>query len=177
MEAVHSVATSVAGGNPVTFIISSLPNLMKRLSRGFTLIELLLVIGIIAIIASIVIIAINPTRQLGQARDAQRRSDLNTILNAVYQYAIDHNGALPSSTDIPTAPDKKEICLAGESLSTCVRLDTLSGAYIVKVPNDPSITDLTTATGSKYFISKDANGRITVSGNAETAGVTISVTR
>ena len=71
--------------------------LMKlRLSReGFTLIELLLVIGIIAILASIVIVAINPTKQMGDARNAQRRSDVNTILNAVYQYAIDNNGTMP----------------------------------------------------------------------------------
>ena len=68
---------------------------MKTSRKGFTLIELLLVIGIIAILAAIVIVAINPTRQLGQARNAQRNSDVNTLLNAIWQYAIDNSGNMP----------------------------------------------------------------------------------
>ena len=53
--------------------------------KGFTLIEILIVIGIIAILSSIVIIAVNPARQFAQARDTKRQSDVNAILNAVYQ--------------------------------------------------------------------------------------------
>jgi prepilin-type N-terminal cleavage/methylation domain-containing protein len=140
--------------------------------RGFTLIELLLVIGIIAILASIVIVAINPTKQLGDARDAQRRSDVNTILNAVYQYAIDNSGNLP--TGIPTG-SPSEICSTGAATCVGVDLDVLTGSYLVRIPVDPQTT---TGTGTNYFIVQDANGRITVSApGTEQAETDISVTR
>src|SRR3972149_586779 len=67
---------------------------MKNLKKngGFTLIEILVVIGIIAILAVIVLIAINPARQFAQARDTQRTSNVNAILNAVGQYLADNKG-------------------------------------------------------------------------------------
>ncbi len=152
--------------------------------RGFTLIELLLVIGIIAILAAVVIVAINPTKQLGDARNAQRRSDVNTILNAVYQYAIDNQGNLPAGVPTGTA---KEVCQtdvvnAGSVCgSTYVELRTLTGSYVVKMPKDPqrpvysAVTR--TNTGTNYFIVQAANGRITVTAPGAEQGATITVTR
>jgi len=141
--------------------------------RGFTLIELLLVIGIIAILASIVIVAINPTKQLADARDAQRRSDVNTVLNAVYQYAIDNNGDLP--TGIPTgAGNALEICQTDSSDCTgLLSLDVLTGTYVVALPVDPGGPD---NEGTDYTIYQNADGRITVSAPEAENGA-ISVTR
>ena len=152
-----------------------------RFSSGFTLIELLLVIGIIAILASIVIVAINPTKQLGDARDVQRRADVNTILNAVYQYAIDNNGALPGN--ITTT--EKEVCRATTAPAACilagptgngVNLRMLSGAYVVSIPTDPQAPS--TSTGTNYTIVKDSSNRVTVKAwRTEQEATAISVTR
>ncbi|MFH1444249.1 MAG: type II secretion system protein [Candidatus Peregrinibacteria bacterium] len=152
---------------------TSLPTRAAR--SGFTLIELLLVIGIIAILASIVIVAINPTKQMGDARNAQRRSDVNTILNAVYQYAIDNSGAMPGclGEDPPTGGS---ICVKG---STCTgvaggcNLDALTTSYIVDLPRDPSGA---TGNDTNYDVAI-TSGRVTVSAPQAEQDQTISVTR
>lgn len=150
-------------------------NASSQTRRGFTLIELLLVIGIIAILASIVIVAINPTKQLGDARDAQRRSDVNTILNAVYQYAIDNNGNLPSG--LPAAGTEAQICATGQTScdSSSVSLDVLTGSYLVDIPVDPSAPS--NSSGTNYFITQDENGRITVRAGGVEQAESITVTR
>jgi len=116
---------------------------MTKKSRGFTLLEILLVVGIIAILAGIVILAINPSRQLAQARDAQRLSDIKQINNALVQYYIDHN-EYPAG--VPTTT-MEEICDTGEATSTlpgdCIGyadLTPLVPTYVVSMPKDPQGT-------------------------------------
>ncbi|MFA5799763.1 MAG: prepilin-type N-terminal cleavage/methylation domain-containing protein [Candidatus Peribacteraceae bacterium] len=144
------------------------------LRRGFTLIELLLVIGIIAILAAIVIVAINPTKQLGDARNAQRRSDVNTILNAVYQYSIDNSGNLPSTI----TGTSTEICKSGVNVvcGSLISLNVLTGAYLVALPNDPQAAPAGVTT--KYTILRDATTkRVTVAAPNQEQGASITVTR
>ena len=147
---------------------------MKKLfagSKGFTLLEVLLVIAIIAILAAIVIIAINPGKQLADARNAQRRSDVNTILNAVYQYAVD-TGSIPAAiTDTDT-----EVCKTGGTCTGLIDLGVLTtaGKYVVSIPTDPTGA---TTDGSGYNIIKTTTGRVTVSASSAENGASISVTR
>ena len=56
------------------------------MKKGFTLIELLIVIGILAILATTVVLVLNPAQLLAQARDTQRISDLSTLKSAVAVY-------------------------------------------------------------------------------------------
>lgn len=58
----------------------------KSTVKGFTLIELLIVIGILAILATVTLLVLNPAQMFAQARDSQRISDLNTIKSAISLY-------------------------------------------------------------------------------------------
>lgn len=71
---------------------------MKKV-KAFTLLEILLVVAAIAILAGVVIVAINPGKQLAQVRNTARRSDVSTILNAIYQYSLDNDGLFPANID------------------------------------------------------------------------------
>jgi prepilin-type N-terminal cleavage/methylation domain-containing protein len=145
---------------------------IKR-QKGFTLLEILLVVAAIAILAGIVIVAINPAKQLGDTRNAQRKADVNTIINAVYQYAIDNNGIIPTSI----SATQTEICKTGGTCSGLIDLSvlTINEKYITAIPNDPSGS--CDANGVCYEILKTANGRITVVAPDAEQGVIISVTR
>ena len=149
---------------------------MKKLLRsqkGFTLIEILLVVAAIAILAGIVIVAINPGKQLGDTRNAQRRSDVTTILNAVYQYYLDNNGIIPASITATST----EICAEGAAnCNSVIDLSVLTAnqKYLVAVPQDPQKV---TANGNGYMISKSAYGRITVSAPLAEQSAVITVSR
>ncbi|MDD4784100.1 MAG: prepilin-type N-terminal cleavage/methylation domain-containing protein [Candidatus Paceibacterota bacterium] len=57
--------------------------------KGFTLVELMIVIAILAILAAIVIFALNPAELFRRARDSQRMSDLRVLSSAISYYLAD----------------------------------------------------------------------------------------
>ncbi|MDA0207939.1 MAG: prepilin-type N-terminal cleavage/methylation domain-containing protein [bacterium] len=153
---------------------------MNQAQKGFTLIEILLAVSAIAILAGIIILALNPPVQLGETRNAQRSSDINIIMNAAYQYARDNNGTLPAS--IPEDSDCagtaiNEICTTGAASCTgLVDLSvlTLNETYLVSLPLDPQGSGANTA---GYHIAKSSNGRLTVCAPDAERSATISATR
>jgi len=128
-------------------------------------------------LAAIVIVAINPARQFASARNAQRWSNVNTILNAVYQYAADNNGSLPTTISTTVA----EIYRTGVTGTSTALVDlsplTDAEKYLTSMPVDPSCPTGCNTSGTGYFINKSANGRITVNATNTELSSTVSVTR
>ncbi len=138
---------------------------MKKTSRnkGFTLIEILVVIGIIAVLAAIVIVAINPARQFAQARDTQRTSNLNSILNAIGQRIADNRGTFEGT--MAGGAECSKIPSATTTILTTTgpeegKIGCLVPTYISALPIDPSMPAGSTDTGYKFF--QDGNGRVHV---------------
>ncbi|MBU2632269.1 type II secretion system GspH family protein [Patescibacteria group bacterium] len=149
----------------------------QKIQRGFTLIELLIVIGILAILLAITLIAINPQRQFQMANDTQRKSDVNAVLNAISQYVTEHNGQLPAGITATSSA----ISAAGADLCT-----TLAPTYIADLPVDPiagvkadATKPCTDAANNAYvtgYTVSANNNRVTVSAVGEIT-TDISVTR
>ena len=139
--------------------------MIKHNKKGFTLIEILLVLAILAILAGIVIVAISPAQQLRSAANDQRRADINTIMNAIYQYSIDNGGALPPAIAALPAGFDVELCKSDRICNTneplvdatgpladakylnfgaTVALNVLVPRYVASLPIDP------TANGCSY---------------------------
>lgn len=154
-----------------------------RENKGFTLLEILLVVAAIAILAGIVIIAVNPAKQSGDTRNLQRSSDANTLLNAIWQYSIDNNGNLPAGIDavdstfqvIGTATSGCDTtCGSASTTASCVDLTAeLVPDYIVAIPLDPQSAS---TTNTDYYINKVGN-RLTVGVCDPEQGTAIEVTR
>lgn len=157
-------------------------NCLKYFKRqsGFTLIELLVVIGILAILLSIVLIAINPARQFGQANDTRRRSEVTQILNAIGAYAADNRGVLPAAISALADNTATPIASGVGNADICTDLVT---NYIPALPQDPlqgtgtAITDCTAAYNTGYTVAHDASGRVTVSAPLYEGDTAISNTR
>ncbi|MFZ1987677.1 MAG: type II secretion system protein [Minisyncoccia bacterium] len=160
-----------------------------RVRSGFTLIEVLVVIGIIAILAAVVLVALNPARQFAEARNAQRQSNVTTLLNAIGQRIADNKGIFEGTYTIgsdtytcPTLTVDTVYNITSTSGAGNIDLSCLTPTYIpASLPFDPSATGAswTSATNydSKYSVKKDANGRYTITAPAAELGQTISVTR
>ena len=99
-----------------------LPSTVKN-GAGFTLIELLVVISIIGILAGLTLSSYSGAQK--QARDSQRRSDLNQYRNALEVYAGANNLKYPGYTTRAVA-----------STTLCSKLS----AMMSSCPADPQAT-------------------------------------
>jgi type IV pilus assembly protein PilA len=143
--------------------------MINKNKKGFTLIELLIVIGIIAILAGIVLVAVNPAQQFGKANDSERKSEIAMVLSAVYQYQTSPTarGALPVcetgagdiAQDIPECGVEYIGAMelgTGDTEIDCT--SALVASYLRELPIDPSSGYDAVASG--YWICQDTSGTV-----------------
>ena len=115
-------------------------DLTVRNKKGFTLFEILITILILITLFLIVLWALDPAKQLSKTRNAQRMTDVDTILKAVYQYSIDHDGVFPTSI----TEEEREICQIDAFCDEGIDLSELTNGkiYLPKIPVDPRVVTL-----------------------------------
>lgn len=143
----------------------------KNTNKGFTLLEILLTIVIIGILATIVLVAINPNRQISQSRNLARQASINDIYNALQQYKAVNRGNL----DINLSSNYTEICDTGvltvddnlPSANYCdgkIDLRFLVPTYLNEIPKDTDTLEGSTG----YQLAVDSSNQISVrADNAE----------
>ncbi len=156
----------------IIYIIHNMNNIYKRnKNKGFTLIEILVVIGIIGILAAVVLVAVNPSRQFKQARDSQRLANINTILNAIGQNIADHQGNLFCPDTGVTSVSSQEKMIGTDPIVGFDAADCLVPEYLSKLPFDPDTTRSAYISDDNYYtgykIQAGEAGRITVTATGE----------
>lgn len=139
--------------------------------QGFTMLEILLVVASIGILMSIVILAVNPAKQLAQVRNAERQAEITAVLQKVWEYNLDYGYFPQTITQTPL-----EICKA--SAQDCTDMVDLSvlvdEGYLLEIPIDPSSAS---PNGTGYGIFKTPQDRITITAPGAERGAIIELTR
>ena len=118
---------------------------------GFTIVELLIIIVVIAILATISIVAYSGIQ--ARARDNVRKTDLSNIAKAVELYRAD-NGVLP--------PNQQGWCTNIYSTTYPQFLNAIS-PYIPNVPHDPLYAN----TRQDYFYKQNSATGYTLASELE----------
>jgi len=134
--------------------------------RGFTLIELLIVIGILAILATTVVLVLNPAQILQESRDTQRIADLRSITEAIALAGIANPQGFTTTAAQCTVsgscnPFSGGTCTGGAGTCTVVTSRAVTGTGWVAfnfgtnptmsvLPIDPTNTACTATAGFCY---------------------------
>ncbi|MFA5129804.1 MAG: type II secretion system protein [Patescibacteria group bacterium] len=140
--------------------------LFKKQMKGFTLIELLIVIALIAILAGAIIVALNPARQFALARNSERASHLNAILNLISQNTVENHGSFTCAAGvIPTTTSTMTSVAAADNYDLCT---CLIPTYTNALPYDPS------AAGAHFASCTDYSTGYTIVRNASSSRITLT---
>ena len=164
--------------------------------KAFTLIELLIVIAIIAMLAAVIFVALDPLQRFQDSRDAARYTDVESIAHAIELDQVDNGGNFIQEIEDITANQwymivdgaKNNNCNDNNIYcdqdvyedNNCVDLGGLvDEGYLGQIPISSSgdvdevewdIGNLDNDEGTGYVLKKNTNGSVTVQ-SCESEGV------
>ena len=126
------------------------------MKKGFTLIELLVVIAVLGILASVVLVAINPSERINEANDSGKKNDVSQIATELESYFTNNQGSYTGATSttlvsggyLKRYPTTSTVVIATGGASS-VAYATLQAA---------SATCATGASATKYWVYRSATG-------------------
>ena len=143
---------------------------------GYLLLELMPVLSVLAALALIVLLAINPKKQFQEARNIKRRTDITQLADVFASHAREEGRALLLQAPLTTGSGI-EIC--GDTVTgSCANLlpiGHLRPTFITTIPIDPTSTDPDIHNEhTRYFLKRTSGKGFTISApNAEPVGTTV----
>ena len=124
--------------------------------RSFTLVELLVVIAIIAILAAVIMLAINPIEMMRKARDSTRLQDLENVRKAIDMAIASEGAAVPNTVNVYQSNTSPNQSCSTTSCGTGANYSWVCGGinictFLAALPRDP-------VNNANYFYAFRANG-------------------
>lgn len=148
--------------------------MIKWDKKGFTLIELLIVIAIIAILAAVLFVSLDPLTRFRDARDSSRWQDVSALVNAVIVDQVDNGGhylgaiaSLTTGTIYMIGTDAAGcngyVCDATIGNAACANISGLvAEGYLASIPISPNGDQTWTAGHTGYTIMTSSTGAIVI---------------
>lgn len=147
--------------------------------QGFTLIELLIVISIIAILAGVVFVALDPATRFQDTRDSRRAADVDEFISAIKLDQLDNDGTYvdPAITGLTDNTNYMIGTCTGATSPTCaatpcdVTILAANGVdlaalvtegYLGEISISPDGTGTWSAIATGYYVNKSSTGAMTV---------------